>query len=502
VRDLVLPVWVDSLHHVLIVRLLLENGGLPADLQPYLPVPFYYHYSFHVMAALQAWLAHLPAEQAVLVLGQVLNACISLSVYRLGKALWQDWRRALLAAVLVGFGTQMPAYYATWGRYTLLTGLVLLPLAMAEALDLDRRGASTARLVNLALLTAGVLLAHYFASLLLALFFVILAAFRFVRDWREGAPLLSSRVLPLAVAVLSGLLIALPWLARAWGYSQAVAEIGIVPPSSQAVEQRYFPEYGAYLWQLAGPRRSHLVLVLASLGLLLAAWRRETRPFALWSLLLVLISLPWGVYFAPFRPDHAVIVLFLPAALLLSDLSITAGDWLFQRERRFAWAGVFALAAGVLALLCWGLWDTRSILNDSTILATEADLAAVRWIESHTPPGARFFNNITHWLSGTYRGVDGGWWITPLTGRSTLLPVALYAAGEREYALSVNRMAERASQMEGCSIEFWQLLQEQELDYVYTSEGRGSVQPEDLEACPGLEEVYQHDGVFIFRVVE
>jgi hypothetical protein len=502
VRELVLPAWVDSLHHVLIVRLILENGGLPVDLQPYLPVPFYYHYSFHAMAALQAWLARLHPEQAVLVLGQLLNACVALSVYRLGMALWQDWRRAFLAAALVGFGTQMPAYYASWGRYTLLTGLVLLPLAMAAALDLDRRGVTLPRLANLALLTAGVLLSHYFAAILLALFLILMAAKMVLDDRKQGLSLRSSRWLPLAAAVLAGGLVALPWLVRAWAYSRQVAEIGVIPPSSQAVDQHYFPEYAAYLWQLAGPRRNYLILVLASLGLLLAAWRRQTRLFALWSFLLVLMSLPWGLYIAPFRPDHTVIVLFLPAALLLSDLVISAVEWLLLWEHSLARAGGFIVVAGILALLIWGIWDTRSIVNASTVLATDSDLAGIRWIEDHTLPEARFFHNITHWLSGTYRGVDGGWWITPLTGRSTLLPVALYAAGDRDYILSVNRIAKRASQLKGCSSDFWDLMREQNLDYVYIIQGKGSVQPEDLESCPGLESIYHQDGVFIYRVID
>ncbi|HVN53369.1 MAG TPA: hypothetical protein VMT46_03485 [Anaerolineaceae bacterium] len=126
-RTLVLPAWVDSLHHVLIVRKMLEAGGLPATLDPYLPVPFYYHYGFHAIAAVFAFFSRFSPDQAVLVFGQALNAAVCLSVYRLGKALWQDAYRAAAAAALVGFFTTMPAYYLTWGRYTLLTGLILLP---------------------------------------------------------------------------------------------------------------------------------------------------------------------------------------------------------------------------------------------------------------------------------------------------------------------------------------------------------------------------------------
>jgi cell shape-determining protein MreD len=38
--------------------------------------------------------------------------------------------------------------------------------------------------------------------------------------------------------------------------------------------------------------------------------------FALWSLALAALAMPWGVALRPFRPDHFAIVLFLPVALL------------------------------------------------------------------------------------------------------------------------------------------------------------------------------------------
>ena len=98
-RDLALPAWVDPLHHVLIVRLILENGGLPATFEPYMPVPFYYHFGFHMNAALFSFWSGFPAEKAVLLLGQVLNAAVALSVYRLGMSLWSDWRRAAVAEI-------------------------------------------------------------------------------------------------------------------------------------------------------------------------------------------------------------------------------------------------------------------------------------------------------------------------------------------------------------------------------------------------------------------
>src|SRR3972149_8300073 len=104
------------------------------------------------------------------------------------------------------------------------------------------------------------------------------------------------------------------------GYAQGAVRFGVLSPSIEAVEEVYFPRYLPYLWHLLGPLRNQVLLLPALLGLVIAMWRWQTRALGLWALALGLFSLPWGVYFAPFRPAYFVIVLFLPVALLVSNL--------------------------------------------------------------------------------------------------------------------------------------------------------------------------------------
>ncbi len=184
-RDLLLPNWVDSQHHTLIIRAILEKGGLPGDLSPYLEGPFYYHYGFHILTALFTALSGLEIAQGMLILGQLLNASISLSIYALGKSLWEDWRPAAAAALLTSFATRMPAYYLSWGRYTLATGLVLLPLAMGLSISLLKKDHQRWDGVTLSLLTAGVLLSHYFTAVLLALFMTLLGIIYLILHWKK-----------------------------------------------------------------------------------------------------------------------------------------------------------------------------------------------------------------------------------------------------------------------------------------------------------------------------
>ena len=60
VRDLRIPLFGDSLHHTVIVQMLINQGGVPTTYRPFAPVDsFTYHFGFHALAALWsqcAWL--------------------------------------------------------------------------------------------------------------------------------------------------------------------------------------------------------------------------------------------------------------------------------------------------------------------------------------------------------------------------------------------------------------------------------------------------------------
>ena len=496
-RDLLLPSWVDSQHHYLIIKVILENGGLPADLSPYLPVPFFYHYGFHAVTAFFTGLSGLPIGGSMLLLGQVLNAAIGLSIYALGRALWRDWRPAALAALLASFATRMPAYYLSWGRYTLIIGLILLPLAMAKALELLRESPPKSGVFTLGLLTAGVLLSHYFAALLLAIFLVVLALVYLIRRWNVplSAILVFYRV---PLGALLGLLLAGPWLLRLAAYSKASRGIEMVIP--QAFEAIFEISRWEYLGSLVGPASNIALLTLAGVGLLWAIIRQTTLTFSAWSLLLGVLSLPIGLTLRPFRPDHFAIVLFLPIVLWVGWLSWQVGNLLKMMFNK-PWLAELLLLTVLLAFTAWSFPLSLNIVNPVTTLVSEDDLEALNWINENTPEDARFFINTTYWLNNVYRGVDGGGWLLPYTGRWALVPTVFYGfSPDQAYRQQLQDWGERASQITTCSEDFWTLIEEAELDWVYLREGSGSLQPIALEDYAGITSVYTNDTVWIFAV--
>lgn len=495
-RDMLLPNWVDSQHHYLIVRVILEHGGLPETLTPYLDMPFYYHYGFHAVAALYTAISGLEIGQAMIVLGQVLNALIGLSIYALGKALWKDWRPAAAAALLVTFVTRMPAYYLSWGRYTLAMGMIFLPLAMGVALRLIRKPHRKTDVALLALLTAGVLLSHYFAGLLLAIFLVILACVHFAPRLRKMLTALAG-LSGILTGALLGLLFALPWLLRVAHYSSLSTGIEsnlgtIVNGSSTA----------AYIWKLLGPASNYALLFPAVIGLALALTKKIPSAFSIWSLFLVVFALPWTFNLQPFRPDHFAIVLFLPITLWTGWLFWQSGRWVASRFHR-RWACCAFILVLLVGWIAWSFPLSADIVNPATVMVTEDDLDALEWVKENTPEDARFYINTAYWQTDIYRGVDGGGWLLPYTGRWALVPTVFYGfSPDMETKVQTRDWGEEASSVETCSSAFWTLVEETNVNWIYIREGVGGMQPKNLLDCEGIITAFTTDLITIYQIAE
>jgi hypothetical protein len=496
-KDLVFPAWVDSVHHVLITQKIIDYGGLPETLAPELDVPLFYHYGFHLIAALFSWISQLEPVQAVLWFGQVINGLVVVGIYRLSKSIWRQTIPALLAALLVGFAFQMPAYYVTWGRYTLLTGLLVMLPAMAVAYELLMNGFSKERAARLLVLTAGLALVHYLALFYFGLFLFSLVVERGVAWYRSKDPEDRKRIFksvwPMALGAAGGILIALPWLLRMLSAQASQVSVQVVLPKAENLNSFQ------YILYLLGPTHNYFLMGGALLGLILVWWQRKSRGMALWASMMVLISLPWGLRFGPFRPDHMAIVLFIPAAIMLSYGWVWLCGELQRRIHLFL--GFAVLVAGVIGMLGWGIWQTRNVINPVTVLADQADWTAINWIDDNLPTDARFLTNTTIWQYQTYRGLDGGYWILPKTGRFAIALPGLYGYGTtEEKAWWVNWM-ERASVVHACDDGFWSLVKEANLSHVYLRVGKGSLQPNAMVACPNVEVVYQQNGVWIYEIL-
>ena len=165
------------------------------------------------------------------------------------------------------------------------------------------------------------------------------------------------------------------------------------------------------------------------------------------------------------------------------------------RRKRFEKTGLV-----LLGVFCWwGLMETGSIIRPARVLAgAEVSVLSTRSREETCPRPALI--NGTLWEWNLYRGTDGGWWITPLTGRWTSLPTLFYGFGGKDLIEKVNRRALRLLQARPGEADWWRLIREEGITHIYSRSGAEALLPESLLTCPGLKMEYHRGQVYVFKI--
>ncbi len=537
VRDLALPVWVDSVHHTLITRLIADGGTVPASYEPFLPVTtFTRHWGFNALAAWLIWLSGAAPPQSVLILGQVLNALAALTTYALVAQLTRRRWAGVVSALVTGLISLMPAYYVSWGRYTQLAGLVLLPGALVLLLwavshshpaDPQSRATGNARtghVILAAIAAAGLLLHHYRVLVFYACFALAYLLWRTCErgcGWRTMA-----RVWRQMLGVAMGALaLTAPWLLRLW-------RDFVLPLETLGTRLASDSDYQAIPWSLVKAGNGPLLLRLAGVALAWALirgmWQRirngrgcasaERAPWlaALWVLLVGVVVNPRLVGLRDvwvLNNASAVISLFLPLSVGVGYLGSEAIRLIVSvaalcRTRIVGRAGPDVLsihavrwlaALLILGLAIYGGRGMISVINPSTILATADDVAAMAWIRAHTPPDAVFLINTRHWQREIYMGTDGGWWIPLLADRRVTLPPIVYRAGGEAYRAAVNELAAWSSTATSLEdAEAVARLRAAGITHLYIGARGGHFTPDMLAASPSFQPVYTNGSVWIY----
>lgn len=541
IQELALPVWVDSVHHTMVARLLVDQGRLPQTYAPFIPqVPFLYHWGFHLQLGWLAWLLQrtdpFDLTDLMLSFGQVLNALTTLMAYAVARQLFASRRAGLLAAALVGTVAWFPAFYVSWGRYTQLAGLLLLAPFVIALLRLGRKpGLRLGGAVML--LGAGLVLTHIRAAFFgLPLVVLLALTLGFQRRWQgmvswvaAGGGVLAitapwlvrlvqdhfarTLLIPTQMAdypAFNDVQWSLVWIPRSWEIlAGATAGLSAMlgwgePPSS-------WLGYGGLVWFLflvllilwrhlawerrsSGSwlqflRRSRLLGLLSGLGLL-AVWV---------GLLAALLNLNWfGLPVIRIASNNsAIIALFVPVCL-------AAAGWVAWALGQLAPLGWAEMVTGLVALglTIGGAQGMREVVNPVTVLATPADRVAMRWIRENVGPQARFAVQVWRWQGPIYAGADGGYWLQLLTDRESVLPPALYSAElGTELVAKTQAFLESWVQVQDVNTEASrQLLLDDGVTHLYVGPRQGHLQPDLLRLSPFLDLIYDRDGVLIFEV--
>jgi hypothetical protein len=202
------------------------------------------------------------------------------------------------------------------------------------------------------------------------------------------------------------------------------------------------------------------------------------------------------------NPVSMEITLFMPIAVL-GGFAIGGTLELLDKVLPSQWQsfsrGVFIIFGIAAAIL--GAQRLLPTLNPVTFLAREADLTAISWIDENIPKSETILINPTQWGYGLYMGSDGGYWISPLTGHQTIPPPVLYGLGTLEEISSTHHVIEGVLPLGEDAPALWQLLQAEDIRFVYTGVRGGVISPQSLAESKLFETRYQKDGAWVFETI-
>lgn len=511
IRDLAAPPWVDPVHHALLTRIIMEQGQLPNTYSPYVSADnARYHPGYHAMLAVFQWLSGSDMVSGMLIFGQILNALMVLSVFLFTVSLTRNSKTGLLAALIAGVFTPMPAYYTSWGRYTQLAGLVIMPSAIAllrfcltpDFIHIEKKSVRLSIFFSTGILCAGLFITHYrvivFLGLFLAAWFMVRHIGNLIRHHSKN--IIIHDYLIIMTIIFISMLIAAPWL------QGALAEL-ILPKieSSLKADTSFFGHSWSYLTAASGT----WTLYLACAGILLGIFTRKRFVWVIiiWVIFLFLMAnlnilrLPMS---GLINNTSVEISLFLPIAVLAGYISESIIDKIgtfFHGISHLVYLGV--VIVGIIVLSFIGIQKILPILNQDTILMRQADLPAMKWIEKNISIDQTILINPFPWGYGLYTGADGGFWITPLTGRKTIPPPLLYGFDtRREIIHNVTQLGKEAFLKSANPVELYNFLVMNDIQYIYIGAKGGELSPSRLKNSQLFNPIYSKDGVWIFSVIQ
>jgi hypothetical protein len=511
IRRLVVGLGSDSYHHTLIAQLIASRGGLPDGYLPLAPLAsFSYHYGFHALVAAMDWLTvGIPIRLLAPVMFVFLVPASALAAAFLTESATRSRAAGLVSAVVTGLVCVFPAFMGNWGRYTQLTGTLLLALFLGLFWRWLQAGLKWSHLPFIAILATGLALAHYRVTLMAVPAVLVLMAIHWVTN-RPGWRVVAQHLLRGLGAALLALLLGAPWLWLVAASHRLGYAVSISPgnDASYSISRlgitvlEYPTNYG--------------LLPLAGLALVWGWLKRDVLVIwlTLWVALMLLLSGP-GLLAGNMDTVSVVISAYLPLAVLLGWLvepfhtlvgvqqphqSVSTPD---VHPPRWARLGRGLAALGLLALSLWGVKVSLDHYYPSNVMVRPADLPALDWVRAHTPPDTLFMVNTFHWpFNDEYIiGSDAGYWLPLLAGRQTVTLPMTYTLertvqpGLAERLIALDRLNGQLTSPEALAV-----LRQAGVTYVFTGERGGMIDVNALLASPAYELLYQQGAVAVFRL--
>lgn len=527
IRIIDAPMWGDSYQHTMIAQLLTDNGGLFNSWEPYAQLKsFTYHFGFHSLVSNFHWISGLSLIQSTLWVGQILNIFAIVALYPLAVMIGKNKWAGVFAVFIAGLISSMPMVYVNWGRYTQLTGQIILPAVILIAwknLDSEKNSFKWHSLVWVGL--AGLALTHYRVTIFIPLFYISYFLFH-LKERRSG------KIITRTLIHAGGMLLFIfPWVIRLFEgtlprilgsqISTSASNVSQALQNSNTIGNitSYLP---AYVW----------LLMLMAVGWAIFSRNRKSVIFSFWWLLIFLTANPnllrlpgtgiltnFAVFIAAYIPAGILVGASLASFLarvgfLHSDESLIEDEPGYDSgQRRMLTVSVLLLVGTVLL----GAWFVRPRIRDvrpaEHALLTRPDLQAANWIEEYLPGDAKFLVNSFFAYSGTLVvGSDGGLWLPLLTTRESTQPPLLYGserATDPQYVQFTNSLITLIEEKGIDHPEVLQELKNRNITHIFIGQQQGQVNttsplldPQDLVESRFFRPIYHQDRVWIFSVAQ
>lgn len=395
------PLYFDSASHYFVIKNILSNDL--AWLSNWLNVS-YYHLGFHFLAAFFASVTGTEITRVMLILGQVILALIPFPMFFLVRHATKSDAAGWFALLLSAFGWYMPAHAVDWGKYPALMSLGLIPfvLSLTYLIFQQKSGISAGkRWILYGILGISAVLTVFTHSRALIVLGIALLAWFVVTRLEER----SRRVMSIAFVLVGIVAIALVFFIL-----------------RQDILVLLFDPYFA-----KGVPVTVLVLFLP-----IFAWMVYPRLtfVSVLSVTLLLASLFFPVTIIPGYRDLTLLDRPFVEMILFLPLSLLGGLGMAGLEKRLqgrsVWGRIIALlAVGIVAVNALFTYDLYP--SDCCVIVGNDDVAAMDWAADQLPVDARIGISSTTlkvMVSESHEGdvgADAGIWITPLTGRTTVL---------------------------------------------------------------------------------
>lgn len=510
IRNMIAPAWGDSVHHTLIVQLILKNEGLFKSWHPYAPLEtLSYHFGAHSNVACWAWLSGQSAHKALLQAGQFFNGLAVIGLYSLAFSFSKNRWLSLAVMAIAGLLFPFPAYFVNWGRYTQLVAMIILPNLLwlvdslinnsikenksdLKSLVLGLKGFDLRCIIFLIIMASGLFLTHYSIFLLDLIATAAWFSYFLIKQGFKLKLLLR----PLRIMIISFFLVILiisPWILR-FKESRLVSIFFSWKSEEKLIWQRISNDF--WVWSHLNHYFPDIFWILSVFFFIFALILREKVGlfflfFSLYSF--IVANLPTSILPGRRFLSNSILVfsLYLPISNILAwggEKSINLAKRLFLFKNKLIQRGV--LFFFISSILFYGVNYQIKIVDPFFQMVTVNDLRAFAWIRENTPKRAKFLiNGFLIYEERAAAGSDAGWWLPYFTGRQTSIPPLVYNIEKLSSSSYLDRtevssLIRKIKASHGNQEQLREILKSAGIEYVFLGEKRGLVGYDQGELIP------------------